>query len=181
MPSGDRGQQGQTAVFAHLLVPFTNTNTNRRDEQPFQSQHSVPSKLSFQWSPSSGLLSVSPLPPSDLLPSCSTPKNAISGHGVGLGNLLDAQPLTAHLGNLKDTLAATEEISNASLNTQFEEEDLFRLRNRLRRSGRETRTSPAHIVSTHSCSCYPSLSPSFTTSQIPLTRSIRSDSNAVGT
>src|SRR6266478_915786 len=33
-----------------------------------------------------------------------------SGCGIGSGNLFDDQPLTAHLGSLKETLAAIEEI-----------------------------------------------------------------------
>jgi len=55
----------------------------------------------------------------------------VPGHGIGTGNmdLLDTQPLTAHLGDLKDTLAAIEEIRNASLDVQFEEDDLYYLRN----------------------------------------------------
>ena len=54
-----------------------------------------------------------------------------SGGGLGTGNpeLLDTPELTAHLGNLKDTLAAIREIKNASLDTQFEGDDLTRLRN----------------------------------------------------
>jgi hypothetical protein len=52
-------------------------------------------------------------------------------HGIGTGDpgLLDAQELTAHLDNLKDTLAAIREIENASLDAQFEEDDLSHLRN----------------------------------------------------
>ena len=55
----------------------------------------------------------------------------VSGFGIGTGNpnLLDTQELTVHLDDLKDTLAAIREIENASLDTQFEEEDLARLRN----------------------------------------------------
>ena len=55
----------------------------------------------------------------------------IPGCGIGTGNpnLLDAQELTAHLDNLKDTLAAIDEIRNASLDAQFEEDDLFCLQN----------------------------------------------------
>ncbi|KAF9642967.1 hypothetical protein BDM02DRAFT_3104994 [Thelephora ganbajun] len=48
---------------------------------------------------------------------------------MGNPDLLDAQQLTAHLGDLKDTLAAIREISNASLDAQFEGDDLDRLRN----------------------------------------------------
>ena len=55
----------------------------------------------------------------------------IPGRGMGTGNpdLLDAQELTAHLDDLKDTLAAIEEIKNASLDAQFGEDDLYCLRN----------------------------------------------------
>ena len=54
-----------------------------------------------------------------------------SGNGLGTGNpdMLDAQELTAHLEDLKQTLAAIQEIKNASLDAQFEEEDLSYLRN----------------------------------------------------
>ena len=50
---------------------------------------------------------------------------------MGLGNpdLLDAQDITVSLGDLKDTLAAIQEIGNASLSTQFDEDDLLRLKN----------------------------------------------------
>ena len=55
----------------------------------------------------------------------------IPGHGMGTRNpnLLDAQELTAHLDDLKDTLTAIEEIKNASLNAQFGEDNLYCLRN----------------------------------------------------
>jgi hypothetical protein len=55
----------------------------------------------------------------------------VPGSGIGTGNpdLLDTEELTAHLGNLQDTLAAISEIKNASLDSQFEEDDLTRLRN----------------------------------------------------
>ena len=55
----------------------------------------------------------------------------IPGCGMGTGNpdLLDAQELTAHLDDLKDTLAAIEEIKNASLDAQFGEDDLYCLQN----------------------------------------------------
>ena len=43
--------------------------------------------------------------------------------------LLEAHGLTAHLDKLKDTLAAIEEIRNASLDVQFDEDDLSCLRN----------------------------------------------------
>ena len=68
-------------------------------------------------------------PPPDLDSEDEEPNN--SGHGVGLGNLdlLDAQDNTVHLENLKETLAAISMIKNASLDTQFEEDDLARLRN----------------------------------------------------
>ena len=48
----------------------------------------------------------------------------IPGRGIGTGNpdLLDAQELTAHHNGLKDTLTTIEEIRNASLDAQFEEE-----------------------------------------------------------
>jgi len=89
--------------------------------------------------PLSGDLPPGSPPPGDLPPSDpdlgsegeepDTPD--ISGCGIGTGNpnLLDAQGLTAHLDDLKDTLAAIEEIRKASLDTQFEEDNLFRLRN----------------------------------------------------
>ena len=48
---------------------------------------------------------------------------------MGNPDLLDAQQFTAHLSDLKDTLAAIGEISNASLDTQFEDDDLSCLRN----------------------------------------------------
>ena len=55
----------------------------------------------------------------------------IPGHGMGTGNpdLLDAQELTTHLDDLKDTLTAIKEIKNASLDAQFGEDDLYCLRN----------------------------------------------------
>ena len=48
----------------------------------------------------------------------------IPGRGIGTGNpdLLDAQEPTAHHNGLKDTLTTIEEIRNASLDAQFEEE-----------------------------------------------------------
>ena len=58
-----------------------------------------------------------------------TPDISECGIGTGNPNLLDAQELTAHLDDLKDTLKMIEEIRNASLDTQFEEDDLFRLKN----------------------------------------------------
>ena len=55
----------------------------------------------------------------------------IPRRGMGTGNpdLLDAQELTAHLDDLKDTLAAIEEIKNASLDAQFGEDNLYCLWN----------------------------------------------------
>jgi len=49
--------------------------------------------------------------------------------GSGNPGRLDAEDIAVHLGSLKDTLAAIREIENASLATQFEDDDLFRLRN----------------------------------------------------
>ena len=49
--------------------------------------------------------------------------------GTGNPDLLDAQELTAHLDDLKDTLAAIEEIKNALLDAQFGEDDLYCLWN----------------------------------------------------
>ena len=59
------------------------------------------------------------------------PSDSQAGMGVGLGNpdLLDAQDITVSLDDLKGTLAAIQEIGNASLDTQFEGDDLFRIRN----------------------------------------------------
>ena len=54
-----------------------------------------------------------------------------TGPGIGAGNpdLLDAQDITIHLEDLKNTLKAIKEIKNASSSTQFEGDDLFHLRN----------------------------------------------------
>ena len=51
--------------------------------------------------------------------------------GMGTGNpeLLDAQELSAHFDDLKDTLTALEEIKNALLNAQFGEDNLYCLQN----------------------------------------------------
>ncbi|KAF9644361.1 hypothetical protein BDM02DRAFT_3131806 [Thelephora ganbajun] len=52
-------------------------------------------------------------------------------HSIRTGNpdLLDTQDITVYLDDLKDTLVAIREIRNASLNTQFDEDDLANLRN----------------------------------------------------
>ena len=54
-----------------------------------------------------------------------------SGPGVGTGNLdhLDAQESTAHLDDLRRTLAAIKEIETATLAAQFDEDDLADLNN----------------------------------------------------
>ena len=57
------------------------------------------------------------------------PNNSRCGIGTGNPELLEDQELTAHLENLKDTLAAIEEIKNASLDVQFDKDDLFYLKN----------------------------------------------------
>ena len=59
------------------------------------------------------------------------PGDSRAGHGIGSGNpdLLDTQDITVHLEDLKNTLAAIREIRDASSSTQFEEDDLFHLRN----------------------------------------------------
>ena len=59
------------------------------------------------------------------------PDDSQAGHSIGSGNpgLLDTQDITVHLEDLKNTIAAIREIQNTSSSTQFEEDDLFRLRN----------------------------------------------------
>jgi hypothetical protein len=48
--------------------------------------------------------------------------------GTGNPDILDAEEITVHLSDLKDTIAALREIRNASVDTQFEKEDLDRLK-----------------------------------------------------
>lgn len=70
----------------------------------------------------------SPSPP-DLESEDEEPETPRPGIGTGQPHLLDAQELTTRLDDLKDTVAAINEIRNASLDTQFDEDDLARLRN----------------------------------------------------
>ena len=70
----------------------------------------------------------SPSPP-DLGSEDEEPETPRPGIGTGQPHLLDAQELTTRLDDLKDTVAAINEIRNASLDTQFDEDDLARLRN----------------------------------------------------
>ena len=51
------------------------------------------------------------------------------GIGTGQPHLLDAQELTTHLNSLKDTVAVINKIRNASLDIQFNNDDLAHLKN----------------------------------------------------
>jgi len=105
-----------------LSDPLSNHSSPNPDEPPVNPPPGIPLPQDL------------PSPESDPNPSSEDeepdgPNTSTQGIGTGNPDLLDAQELTAHLGDLKDTLAAINEIKGASLDTQFEVDDLAHLRN----------------------------------------------------